>query len=279
LVAERNDRGTFLFPSELLIQHRNTYDTIFNGGVNPVLHFGNNTITFNPGLQFTVRRDTDAAVDLNQNLFRQYLYVYSSPFFNWVTVSASGIRETGPFTEQNMHSRDAAGTVDFIVGRPWARTSLLTGYAVRDLLFRPLIREYFTTSTYVGVQHRFGSSWKAAVFAEYMRSWRVQDSLFAIAQAMRPAFQLDYQPLASHWAVHAAGVWSRGEGFHAYDNISNEVTVSYIKSLQHSVTDGLGTVPVTYPMRFSFGIQQQSFYDFQGNNRNTVLPVIHLNFF
>ncbi|HZR57537.1 MAG TPA: tetratricopeptide repeat protein [Terriglobales bacterium] len=279
VVEERNARGTFLFPSELLIQNRNTYDTIFNGGVNPVLHFGNNTITFNPGLQFTIRRDTDAPVDLNQNLFRQYVYIYTSPFFNWITVSASGIREAGPFTEQNLHSRDAAGTIDFIVGRPWSRTSLLTGYSVRDLLYRPLIREYYTTSTYVGVQHRFGNSWKAAVFAEYMRSWRVQDSLYAIAQAMRPAFQLDYQPLASHWAVHAAGVWSRGEGFHAYDNISNEVTVSYMRSTQHAVTDGLGTVPVTYPMRFSFGIQQQSFYDFQGNNRNTVLPVIHLNFF
>jgi hypothetical protein len=178
-----------------------------------------------------------------------------------------------------MHSRDASGTIDFIVGRPWARTSLLTGYFVRDLLFRPLIREYYTTSTYVGVEHRFGNSWKAAVFAEYLRSWRVQDSLFAIAQSMRPAFRLDYQPLASHWAVHAAGVWSRGEGFHAYDNISNEVTVSYTRSTKHAVTDGLGTVPVTYPLRFSFGIQQQNFYDFQGSNRNTILPVIHLSFF
>jgi tetratricopeptide (TPR) repeat protein len=279
LVEERNDRGTFLFPSELLIQHRNTYDTILNGGVNPVVRFGNNTISFNPGLQFTVRRDTEAATQLNQNIFRQYLYVYSSPFFNWITVSASGIREAGPFSEQNLHSRDLAGTVDFIVGRPWSKTSLLTGYKARDLLFRPLIREYYTTSTYVGVQRRFGSSWKAAVFAEYLRSWRVQDSLFAIAQAMRPAFELDYQPLASHWAVHAAGVWSRGEGFHDYDNISNEVTVSYMKSTRHSVMDGLGTVPVNYPMHFSFGIQQQSFYDFQGKNRNSILPVIHLNFF
>jgi tetratricopeptide (TPR) repeat protein len=279
LVEERNDRGSFLFPSELLIQHRNTYDTIFNGGVNPVLHFGDNALSFNPGLQYTVRRDTEAAVDMNQNLFRQFLYIYSSPFFNWVTVSASGIREAGPFTEQNLHSRDLAGTIDFIVGRPWAKTSFLTGYSVRDLLFRPLIREYYTTSTYVGVQRRFGTSWKAAVFAEYMRSWRVQDSLFAIAQAMRPAFQVDYQPLVSHWAVHAAGVWSRGEGFHAYDNITSEVTVSYIRSMQRSVTDAMGTVPVSYPMHFSFGIQQQSFYDFQGNNRNTFLPVVHLNFF
>ena len=78
------------------------------------------------------------------------------------------------------------GHVEFKVGRPWAKTALITGYQGRDVLFRPLIREYYTTSTYVGVQQKFGRSWQAGVFAEYLRSWRVQDSLFAIAQAMRP---------------------------------------------------------------------------------------------
>ena len=43
--------------------------------------------------------------------------------------------------------------------------------------------------------------------------------------------------------------------------------------------DGLGEVPVRYPLRISFGIQQQSFYDFHGSNRNTFLPVIRFNVF
>ncbi|MGH9528442.1 MAG: tetratricopeptide repeat protein [Terriglobales bacterium] len=279
MVAERNARGTFAFPSELFVLNENSYDTIFNGGVNPVVHLGNNTITFNPGLQFTIRRDTRSPVDLNQDLFRQYLYVNTSSFGNWVSFSGSMIREAGPFTEQNLHSRDAAGTVEFKVGRPWAKTALITGYQGRDVLFRPLIREYYTTATYLGVQQKFGSSWQAAVFAEYLRSWRVQDSLYAIAQAMTPGFRLDYAPFTSHWAVHVNGEWSQGEGFHAYDNVSNQVTVSYMRTVQRSVRDGAADVPVNYPMRFSFGLAQQTFYDFQGKNRNSFVPIVRINLF
>ena len=279
MFAERNARGSFSFPSELLIQDRNTYDTIFNAGVNPVFHLFGTPVTLNPGVQFTIRRDARAPVELNQNLFRQFVYLYTGYFGNWVSVSGSMMREAGPFTERTLHSRDAAGRIEFTIGRPWGKTSLLTGYEGRDVLFRPLIREYYTTDSYLGLQRKFGSSWTAAVLAEYLRSWRVQDASFAIAQAIRPGFRLDYRPLASHWAVHAAGTWSRGQGFHAYDNVSNEVMVSYTRGVQRALYDGTGEVPVTYPMRFSFGIQQQTFYDFAGNNRTTILPVIRFNVF
>lgn len=279
LVAERNAHGTLSFPNQLLIERRNTFDTIFNGGINPVLHFGNNIISFNPGLQFTIRRDTLAPANMNQNLFRQFLYVYTSSFFNWVAVSGSLIREAGPFTDQNLRSRDAAALLEFTVGRPWGRTALITGYSVRDILFRPTIAEYYTTSAYLGVQRKFGASWKAAVLGEYLRSWRVQGFDFAIAQAIRPALRLQYAPLASHWSVEAAGAWSRGEGFHAYDNVNNEFLVSYTRLLQRSVRDGSGEVAVSYPLRFSFGLQQQTFYDFPGDQRSQFLPVIKLNLF
>jgi tetratricopeptide (TPR) repeat protein len=278
LVEERNARGRISFPSELLIQNRNTYDTIINGGVNPVLHFANNSISFEPGLQFTIRRDTISPVDMNQNLFRQFLYVYSSPFFNWLSFSGSAMHEAGPFTERNLHSRDLAAKIDFVVGRPWSKTYLLTGYSARDVLFRPLVREYFTTSSYIGLQRKFGESIKASVFGEYMRSWRVQDNQFAIAQALRPAFRLEVTP-NKRWSVQANGIWSRGQGFHAYDNIQNEILVSYTRSLQQSVHDGLGDVPAAYPLRFSFGLQQQTFYNFAGSSVTTVRPVIQLNLF
>jgi tetratricopeptide (TPR) repeat protein len=278
LVEERNARGRISFPSELLIQDRNTYDTIINGGVNPVLHFGQNSISFEPGLQFTIRRDTVAALDMNQNLFRQFLYVYSSPFFNWVSFSGSAMREAGPFTERDLHSRDAAAKIDFVVGRPWGRTSLLTGYSARDVLFRPLVREYFTTSSYIGLQRKFGDTIKASIFAEYMRSWRVQNDQFAIAQALRPAFRLEVTP-NTRWSIQANGIWSRGQGFHAYDNVQNEILVSYMRPVQKAIHDGLGEVAATYPLRFSFGLQQQSFYNFTGRNVTTVRPVIQLNLF
>ncbi len=290
LFQERNARGTISFPqgptgvvgspvASTLIQYRNTYDTIFDGGVNPIFHFLGANIGLNPGVQFTIRRDSSAPVQMNQNLFRQYLYLYTSSFGNWVAVSGSLMREAGPFTEQNLHSRDAAGTLEFQVGRPWGKTALLTGYKGRDILFRPLIREYYTTDMYIGIQRKFGSSWTAAVIGEYLRAWKVQDASFAIAQALRPGFRVDYRPLASHWAVHAAGTWSRGEGYNAYDNTSNQVFVSYTKYLQRPLADGLGEVPVTYPMRISLGIQQQTFYNFNGRNRSTFLPVIRFNLF
>ncbi len=279
LFEERNARGTVSFPNELLIQYRNTYDTIFNTGINPVFHLFGATISLNPGVAFTIRRDTASPLELNQDLFRQFLYVYTSSFGNWVSVNGSVIREAGPFTEMDLHSRDAAGTIEFQVGRPWGRTSLLTGYQGRDVLFRPLVREYYTTDAYLGIQHRFRSSWNAAVLAEYLRSWRVQDASFATAQALRPGFRLDYRPLASHWAIYADGTWSKGEGFSAYNNVSNEVVVSYTRGLQRPLNDDLGEVSVNYPLRISFGLQQQSFYHFNGQNRNTFLPVIHLNLF
>src|SRR5256885_2214573 len=174
MFEERNARGYASFPDELLIQYRNTYDTIFNTGINPVFHLFGTTISLNPGVQFTIRRDSASPVELNQNLFRQFLYVYTSAFGNWVSVNGSLIREAGPFTEMSQHSRDAAGTIEFQVGRPWAKTAMITGYEGRDILFRPLVREYYTTDTYFGIQRKFGASWTAAVLADYLRSWRVQ---------------------------------------------------------------------------------------------------------
>jgi tetratricopeptide (TPR) repeat protein len=286
LVEERNQRGTQSFPNQLLIQYRDTFDTIFNGGINPVLNFGDNRIAFNPGLQFTVRRDTAAPQAMSQNLFRQYLYVNTTPFFNWIAVNGDAILERGPFVDANLHSRDASALLEFTVGRPWASTSLVTGYMVRDVLFRPqnlnqpyTDAEYFTTSTYAGIQRKFGSSIRAGFFGEYLRSWRVQGPDYAIAQAIRPAFRLDYLPIASHWAFHADGMWSRGEGFHAYDNLNNSFTVSYTRGLRRSINDGVGDVPVNYPLRISFGFAQQSFYDFSTGNRSQYLPIVRLSLF
>ncbi len=141
---------------------------------------------FNGGLQFTVRRDTISPVFMNQNLFRQFLYLNTNSFFNWVAITGSAQHETGPFTDQNQHSRDLFANIEFTVGRPWGSTSLITGYSVRDLLFRPTVQEYFNTTSYVGVQHKFGRRLTAAILAEDLRSWRVQTTQFAIAQALLP---------------------------------------------------------------------------------------------
>jgi tetratricopeptide (TPR) repeat protein len=277
-VGERNARGTISIPSSDFILRRNTYDTIFNGAVNPVLHVGNVNLTFTPGLQFTIRRDMESPRDLNQDLFRQFVYLSSSPIGNWLWFNADAIRETGPFTEQTLHSRDLSASLNFTLGRPWGKTALITGYGVRDVLFRPAIREYYQSSSYIGIERKFGSRVRATALAEYLRGWRVQDNSFAIAQSLRPGFSLLVKP-ATRWTVEANGYWSKGQGFHAYDNVSNSILVSYMKPFRGAINDGAGNVSVSYPLRFSVGFEQQTFYDFPGHSHVSIVPVVKLTLF
>ena len=277
-VGQSLTTGRLLFPSVGVVQDRNTYDTILNGGINPILRFGSNSITFNGGLQFTVRRDRISPVFMNQNLFRQFLYVYSSSFFNWISFTGSAEREAGPFTDQTLRSRDLFANIEFTVGRPWGSTSLITGYSVRDLLFRPMVEEYFNSSVYAGLQHKFGNRVTAAILAEDLRSWRVQGTQYAIAQALLPGGRFEIRA-TPRWSVQGSAVISRGSGFHAYDNVQSQLLVSYVRPLRGSVKDGSVETPVSFPLRFSIGVQQQSFYNFPGSSRNTVLPVVHLTLF
>ena len=278
VVGESLTTGSLLFPSVNVVQDRHTYDTFLNGGITPILHFGSNQIAFNGGLQFTVRRDTTSPIYMSQNLFRQYLYISTSSFFNWVSVNASAIREAGPFTDQNLNSRDASASVEFTVGRPWGRTSLLTGYSSRDLLFNPVVQEYFNTSSYVGLQHKFGDRWTVALLAEDLRSWRVQGLQYATAQAFLPGARFEFRA-KQRWNVQGSFLLSRGSGYHQYDNAQSEFLVSYSRSMRGTLKDSGGEVPVSYPLRISFGVQQQTFYDFAGSSRTTLLPVIHFNIF
>jgi tetratricopeptide (TPR) repeat protein len=277
-VAERNARGTISIPSQLLIQKRNTLDTIFNFGVSPVIRLGSVRFTVTPGLQFTLRRDTLDAFNMNQNLLRQFLYVASSPIGNWLSFSGNVIREAGPFTEQGLHSRDFSGAIDFRLGRPWGKTAFLTGYSGRDLLFRPAIHEYFATSTYAGLERRIGSSLRISAAGEYLRAWRVEGNQFAIAQTLRPKFGLDFQA-GPHWSFSAAGSWSQGEGFHSYDNVTTGFLVSYVREVRAAWKDGVETTSVSYPMRLSFGVEQQTFYGFPGQGRTAIVPVVRFKLF
>ncbi|MBS1852885.1 MAG: tetratricopeptide repeat protein [Acidobacteria bacterium] len=277
-VGESMTSGRISLPSINSIEERHTFDTILNGGIDPVLRVGSSAFLFHGGLQFTVRRDTVSSRDMDQNLFRQFLYVSSTPLFNWVTVQANASRETGPFVEQGLHSRDLSGSLEFTVGRPWGNTALIVGYSARDLLFRPAIREYYTTSSYVGVQRHLGKRFTLAVLGEYLRSWRVDGDNFAIAQAMRPAVRFEYRP-SLRWSVQGSFALSRGQGFHAYDNTLSEFLVSYVRPVHRNVQSGGESASVAYPMRFSFGLQQQTFYNFSGSNRTAFLPVVRLNLF
>ena len=274
----RNDRGQISLPSVNQIVNRDTTDYSFNFGVNPTFHLGRNVFSFNTGIQETVRRDSLDPVDMNQNLFRQFVYMSTSSFFNMVSVSGYAIRETGPFTERDLHSRDLGAALDFRVGRPWKKTALLTGWGTRDLQFTPVIREYFYTSSYVGVEHKFSERLSFKVLAEDLRAWRVEDNRFAIAQALRPAGSVEYSP-TKNWTVHASMAYSRNMGFHAYDAVQSAFSLSYARPISRAFHGEGDEVVLRYPIRFSVGLQQESFFNFAGNNSQQFRPYVQVNLF
>lgn len=275
----RNARGPYSVPSEALIVNRDTYDYSANGALNPVLHAGPVTLQFNTGLQYTWRRDREDPVDLNQNLFRQFVYMSSNSIGNWITVRGAAFHESGPFLDKPFTSREVGASLNFIVGRPWGKTQLLTGYTVRDLQFNPIIREFFSTSTSIGVQHQFGQNLKVAVLGDYIRSWRAQDFNFFLAQAVRPATQFEWT-INNRWSAEGNLIFSRGMGFHDYDNVQNSLLINYVRPLHRATNDGAGDVPVEYPLRISFGIQTASYFNFSGvGQTNKIRPVIRLTLF
>jgi hypothetical protein len=111
-----------------------------------------------------------------------------------------------------------------------------------------------------------------------LRSWRVQNTQYAIAQAFLPGGRFDFRA-TPRWSFQGSFLLSRGSGYHTYDNAQSEFVVSYVRPLRGSLKDGMGEVPVAYPMRFSIGIQQQTFYNFPGSSRSTILPIVHFTLF
>jgi hypothetical protein len=155
---------------------------------------------------------------------------------------------------------------------------MVTGYSMRDITFTPLVREFYTTSTYAGISRKFGEKAKLTVLGEYLRSWRVQDTTGVIGQAIRPAAQFEYKP-NRNWSIDANGAYSRGEGIHVYDNVQNGIFISYMKPLRRIWNDGAGQVPVEYPLRFSIGFQQDNFMNFTGSGKAIFRPVFRLSLF
>ncbi len=280
----RNAIGTTSLPGIGAIVHRNTFDYNFNGGLNPSLHVGNALFEFNAGIQATLRRDREAARDMNQNLFRQFLFVNSSPIGNWLTMRGALMHEAGPFTLQDLKSKEYFGSIEFTIGRPWGKNALITGYNARDLQYSgtstlSLFREFFTTSTYIGFQRQFTQKLRTTFLGEYVRAWRVQTPFFVTAQAMRPALRLEYD-INKNWSVSANGSFSRGQGFHAYDNVQSGVLISYMKPIRRHLNDGTGDLSVEYPLQLSFGFQQDDFYNFTGSGQARIFrPVVRLSLF
>jgi tetratricopeptide (TPR) repeat protein len=274
----RNARGLISVPSENSIVDRDTTDYTFNFGLNPTIHLGTNVLTFDSGIQATVRRDSKSPVALNQNLFRVFTYVSTSSFFNVVSASGFVLREVGPFTESNLHSRTLAGGVDFRVGEPWGKTALVTGWGASDQLFTPENTENYYTSSYLGIERRFSERLTVRAVAEDLRAWRVVGANSGIAQALRPAGSVQFAP-TRNWSLQATTAYSSTRGFHVYDAVQNGFSASYAMPFHRGFKDEGGEVPLQYPIRFAAGLQQESFFNFSGEHNQQFRPYFSISLF
>jgi len=274
----RNARGQISVPSTNSIVNRDTTDYTFNFGLNPTVNLGTNVLTFNTGIQGTIRRDSEAPAAMNQNLFRVFTYMSTSSFFNAVSVSGYVLRESGPFTDSNLHSLATSAAVDFRVGAPWGKTALVTGWGANDQQFSPTKFEAYYTSSYIGFERRFGQRLNIKAVAEDVRAWRIVGSSWGNAQNLRPAGTVDFMPTRS-WDLQLATAYSSTRSFHVYDAIQNGFSVSYARPFHRRFNDDSGQVVLEYPIRFSAGIQQETFFNFTGGKNQQFRPYVRISLF
>lgn len=274
----RDTRGQISVPGTNSIVSRATTDYSLNVGLNPTINVGNNVLTFNSGVQATVRRDSKSPVEMNQNLIRVFTYVSTSSFFNAVSVSGYIIHESGPFTESNLHSRALTGAIDFRVGAPWGKTTMVVGWGSNDQQISPVHFENYLTSSYIGIERRFGERLTVKAIAEDLRSWRVVRTQSGLAQNLRPAGTVDFAPNRK-WNLHLSTAYSSARGFHAYDAVQNAVSISYARPFHRKFRDDSGTVVLQYPIRFTAGLQEETFFNFTGGNNQQFRPYVRVSLF
>ena len=274
----RNARGQISVPATNSIVNRNTNDYNFNFGLNPTIHIGNNVLTFNGGIQETIRRDSESPTEMNQNLFRQFAYVTTSSFFNALSFSAYVIHEAGPFTESNMHSQAFTAAVDFRVGEPWGKTALITGWGSNHQTFTPTNYKNYYTSSYIGLERNFFDKLKVRGIVEDLRAWRVFGQNSGIAQNLRPSGSVDFLP-ARNWNLQFSSAYSSNRGFHVYDAMENGFAISYMRPFHRKFNDDSGEVYLQYPIRFSAGVQAEHFSNFPGPHQQQLRPYVSITLF
>lgn len=288
----RNARGTISAPATgnqcagtpagqggicTLIINRDTTDYSLNLGLNPTVHFGRNLLAFNGGVQETLRRDALQPFQMNQNLFRVFLYGSTNSFFNAVSVSGYFIREAGPFTESSLRSRALTGAIDFRVGSPWGKTALITGWGANDLSFSPQPYDSYFTSAYIGFEHAFSRRLSMRALAEDVRAWRITNAGSAYAQNLRPAGTIDFSP-HHNGNVEISSSYSSTRGFHIHDTSQSGISVSYAMPFHRKFQDESGSLNLAYPIRFVGGVQDEDFFNF-GNGRQQLRPYIGISIF
>jgi tetratricopeptide (TPR) repeat protein len=274
----RNQRGVISVPATNSIVNRNTTDWTLNFGLNPSLNLRGNVLTFNGGFQTTIRRDSESPLQMNQNLYRWFVYMNTSSFFNALSATGYIVRESGPFTEMNLHSRNWSAGLDFRIGAPWGKTALVTGWGATDQFYTPSGFENYYTSAYIGAEHKFSERLTVRAILEDLRSWRVVTANEGIAQNLRPAAMVDYRP-NRNWDIQANTAFSSNRSFHVYDATQNGFSVTYARPVRRRFHDDSGAVVLEYPIRFSGGLQEETFFNFTGGQKLQLRPYVRISLF
>lgn len=303
----RNARGTISVPSlprPFNIVDRNTTDYNFNYGLNPTLSVARNVVTFDGGVQATIRRDSasaESAYAMNQNLVREFLYASTSSFFDVISASGYVIHEAGPFTDRHPseNSSSLSGAIDFRVGAPWGKTALITGWGANKQTFTPQPYQNYYTASYIGLDRRFSQKLSIRALAEYVRSYRIVpasqivdaasigntgpivcpgSTCYGWAQNLRPAGTIDFAPNHS-WDVRFSSAYSSVRTYHLYDATQNGIAVTYARPFHRKFNDESGALVLEYPIRFSAGFQQETFFNSPGGKSSQFRPYVNISLF
>ena len=279
-VQIRNTEGTISVPATNSIVTRNTNDFSFNFGLNPTVHLGTNVLTFNSGVQVTVRRDLDTPVALNQNLFRVFTYMSTSSFFNLVSVSGFVLHESGPFTESNLHSATLAGADGFprrrALGQDGAGDGLGSAPSRRST---PLTNENYYTSSYVGLERQFGERLDVKALAEDLRAWRIVGANSAHCAGGAPGGTVRYSPRRATGLCRRRRPTPTPWASTTTMRCRADFSASYAVPFHRGFKEETGKVSLQYPIRFSGGIQQESFFNFPGPHSQQFRPYFNISLF
>jgi hypothetical protein len=99
-----------------------------------------------------------------------------------------------------------------------------------------------------------------------------------IAQNLRPAGTIDFTP-NHRWDFQITSAYSSTRSFHVYDQVQNGFSVTYARPFHRKFNDDSGELVLQYPIRFSGGIQQETFFNFPGSKSEQFKPYVRISLF
>jgi hypothetical protein len=96
----------------------------------------------------------------------------------------------------------------------------VTGWGANDQQFSPVNYEDYYTSSYIGIERKFGERLNRQSDSRRPARMAVVGANSGIAQNLRPAGTVDFMP--NHkWDVQVSSAYSSTRSFHVYDAIQN----------------------------------------------------------